>query len=242
MIHPHSTYRDNVLQFSGGKDSLATLYLLKPYWDQITVCWMNTGAAWPETIALMEQIKTIVPHFHEVRSDQPASIARDGWPVDVVSIRHAPVGHDFETGQKIKMRPYLLCCGENIFVPLMNHITENGFKLIIRGQRSGERMTNPIRSGHQEAGLTFWFPIEDWSEKQVFDFLIESGVPIPAHYEMTTTSLDCINCTAFWHEVGTHRWLKHRHPEQFEQVSATLKQLRDAIVSDLRYLDEEIEV
>jgi len=33
-----------VLQLSGGKDSLACLYLLKPKWDDLIVAWVNTGA------------------------------------------------------------------------------------------------------------------------------------------------------------------------------------------------------
>ena len=47
------------LQFSGGKDSLAVLYLCKEWWNKITVVWLNTGSAFPETIAQMEGIYSL---------------------------------------------------------------------------------------------------------------------------------------------------------------------------------------
>jgi 3'-phosphoadenosine 5'-phosphosulfate sulfotransferase (PAPS reductase)/FAD synthetase len=49
-----------VLQFSGGKDSLACLLLLRPWWDRLTVMWVNTGAAFPETLELMEAVRSRV--------------------------------------------------------------------------------------------------------------------------------------------------------------------------------------
>jgi len=38
---------ETVLQFSGGKDSLACLYLLKPRWHEIMVLWLSTPAVLP---------------------------------------------------------------------------------------------------------------------------------------------------------------------------------------------------
>ena len=49
------------LQLSGGRDSIACLYLLKPYWDRLTVYWLDTGAAFPETVSLMQQVRDKPP-------------------------------------------------------------------------------------------------------------------------------------------------------------------------------------
>lgn len=45
MKHIIDRHERVVLFFSGGKDSLTCLLLLRPYWDRLTVCWINTGAA-----------------------------------------------------------------------------------------------------------------------------------------------------------------------------------------------------
>jgi 3'-phosphoadenosine 5'-phosphosulfate sulfotransferase (PAPS reductase)/FAD synthetase len=76
-----------ILQFSGGADSLACLWLLREHWPRLTVVWVNTGDCFPETSELMRKVRELVPHFHEVRSDQPAQIRRWGYPVDVLPIR-----------------------------------------------------------------------------------------------------------------------------------------------------------
>ncbi len=38
------------LECSGGRDSLALVHLLRPELDRITVFWLNTGAAIPQTV------------------------------------------------------------------------------------------------------------------------------------------------------------------------------------------------
>ena len=48
------------LQVSGGRDSIACLYLMRPYWDRVTVYWLDTGAAYPETVSLMQRICDMV--------------------------------------------------------------------------------------------------------------------------------------------------------------------------------------
>ncbi len=52
-----------VLQFSGGKDSLACLHLLCPFWDRLTVMWSHRGDPYPEVQALVDEIRPLV---HEV--------------------------------------------------------------------------------------------------------------------------------------------------------------------------------
>ena len=58
------------LQISGGKDSLAVLHAMQPWWDRLCVFWTNPGNPFPETVALMEKIKAEVPFFGEVAGRQ----------------------------------------------------------------------------------------------------------------------------------------------------------------------------
>jgi phosphoadenosine phosphosulfate reductase len=50
-----------VLQFSGGKDSLASLQMVRDHWAKITVAWVNSGDVFPETIELMDTVRARVP-------------------------------------------------------------------------------------------------------------------------------------------------------------------------------------
>jgi 3'-phosphoadenosine 5'-phosphosulfate sulfotransferase (PAPS reductase)/FAD synthetase len=237
MLTEKNTPHNTVLQFSGGKDSLCLLNVMKPFWNQLTVLWVNTGAAYPETIALMERIRKMVPHFFELKTNQPESIKRSGYPVDVVPIRFSVPGHSFEPGDRIKIRPYLSCCGENIWWPLEAYCKEKGFTTVIRGQRHDERMRTPIPHGHVEDGVTYLFPIEQWTEGDVFHYLHKNDIEIPAHYAVTKTSLDCWSCTAFLHESGVHKWLKTKHPEKHKESQSRLRQIKAAIESEMAYLN-----
>ena len=44
-----------VLQFSGGKDSTALLYLARPHLDRITVLFADTGAVYPHVVRFIHE-------------------------------------------------------------------------------------------------------------------------------------------------------------------------------------------
>ena len=44
------------LELSGGKDSVACLYLLRHQLHKITVYWLNTGDAYPETLDVIHHL------------------------------------------------------------------------------------------------------------------------------------------------------------------------------------------
>ena len=83
---------DTALCFSGGKDSLACLYLNKYRWNDIYVVWVNTQAVYEEQYDYMMKWKKKLPHFVEVKSNQPLSIYENGWPVDIVPVTSMVTG------------------------------------------------------------------------------------------------------------------------------------------------------
>lgn len=218
------------LQFGGGKDSLACLYLLKPRWDEILVTWLNTGAAFPETQAQMEEIRALVPHFHEVRTDVWANIEHHGWPTDVLPVRNAFWGKATTGEAGIMMQSWFNCCHANFWTPLDQAMRALGIKTIIRGQRLSEDYKSPIRHGMTANGITYEFPLQDWSEQRVSDYLHEQGVEIPAHYEMTSKSLDCWNCTAYLDaKLDQLKYLEQMHPQKHTIVIDKLRRIRTAV-------------
>jgi 3'-phosphoadenosine 5'-phosphosulfate sulfotransferase (PAPS reductase)/FAD synthetase len=189
-----------VLQFSGGIDSLATLFLKRPEWENIVVMWCNTGAAYPETLELMRKVHELVPHFKEVVSNKPRWEENNGIAVDTVPEHKTHLGHIINsTNGPVYASPFR-CCAANIWAPMEAAAKELGATHIIRGQRSEEKRKAPIRSGHVDPnGITYEFPIEDWSKPRVFAYCEETCPHlIPDYYFMgEMTSHDCWDCIAY---------------------------------------------
>jgi phosphoadenosine phosphosulfate reductase len=222
------------LQFGGGKDSLACLHLLEECWDSILVAWLNTGAAFPETIELMKRIAAKVPHFLEVRTDVCADIDAFGWPVDVVPIGHTEFGW-LTTGRKtLKLRGWNDCCGANFWRPMHQAMVDRGVKTIIRGQRLAEHYKSPVRSGAVIGGIEHVFPLESWSEAEVFAFLRARNVEIPAYYAELHTSLDCWCCTAYLDAKAAQlHYMCKRHPERHAIVQKKLHEIAEVTAAAL---------
>jgi phosphoadenosine phosphosulfate reductase len=190
-----------VLQFSGGADSLATLYVKRPEWNDITVLWCNTGAAYPSTVTMMEKVRTIVPHFREVRSDKPAWEKLNGLAVDVVPERLTMIGAALqEVPPKQLFTSFIRCCAANIWAPLDIASRELGATVIIRGQRASDKLKAPIKSGHVDpSGIRYEFPIEDWSRDDVFKYCLGVCPELfPSYYlNNEDSSHDCWDCIAY---------------------------------------------
>lgn len=226
------------LQFGGGKDSLATLHLMRPHWDEILVMWLNTGAAFPETIEQMRDVAAMVPNFLEVRTDVHADIADRGWPVDVLPVANSPWGGAISGHEGIQLRPWIECCARNFWIPMNDAVRAHGITKVIRGQRTSEQYKSPIRSGTTVEGVEYVFPLEDWTEAEVFAYLKKIGVAPPAYYSEVKSSLDCWLCTAFLDvkdaQIG---YLATHHPEKHAVVSGKLREMHAAAIEALRPLE-----
>lgn len=221
-----------MLQFSGGKDSLACFYLLEPYWKILTVVWVNTGASFPETIKLCDFVKANVKEFIEIKSDQPAHTKAFGLPSDVVPIRASHVGRIIEPSSRIGIQSFLDCCSANLWVPMSIALRDLGVDAVIRGQKLSDKKKSTIKSGYVENGVTYLFPLEDWSDKDVVEYL---GERLPSHYEFMNTSLDCWSCTAYLSEnEGKQEYMEKHHPEWASKRLEMLKTIKTEVMEDLR--------
>ncbi len=220
----------DALQFSGGKDSLACLYLLRERWADPDFCvvWVNTGAAYPDVEDFIRSFSDRL-QLIEITSDQPGYIAEHGFPSDVVPIAYTDVGHHIGLRSPFKITDYISCCGANLWGPMNAAMTRLGVKTIYRGQRNDEARKAPIVDGHTENGVTYRFPIADWNEGQVFDYLREVGAPIPSYYETEKSSRDCWDCTAYLDENKER--IRNLPPEQRQVVTTRINMIRSAIES-----------
>lgn len=233
-LHRH---KNAVLQFSGGKDSLACLHILRPLWDRFTVLWMNTGDSFPETRDQMGDVARMVPHFLEVQSQQPAQHCRSGPPSDLVPAWTTEMGRLLDETISRRIQMPFACCNENIWAPMDQATRKLGATLIIRGQRTSEAKKSPIRSGFQAGELEALFPIEDWSADDVRSYLSSQNVDLPEHYAYFDSSLDCQHCTAYLSEnAGKFTYLRERHPKTYKAVQERLTYIRDAVLHEFGYL------
>ena len=226
------------LQISGGKDSIATLHWMRDWWSKVIVMWVNTGDAFPETVAQMREVRRTVPHFLEITSEQPRDIEDNGPPSDLLSSWDMPLGRQFEGGRDFKVQTPFSCCANNIWFPMAGACLRLGVTGIIRGQRKQERRKSPVTSGFVDGQFEYLFPIEDWTEGEVWAYLNEQNATAGLdHYRHFNSSLDCQRCTAYW-DKGKMRYLSAFHPETHLDVLKRLRYIERSVETEMRNLRE----
>jgi 3'-phosphoadenosine 5'-phosphosulfate sulfotransferase (PAPS reductase)/FAD synthetase len=222
------------LQFSGGKDSLACLHLCEPFWEELVVVWVNTGDAFPETIAQMKGVREMVPHFLEVCSDQPVFIHANGWPVDIVPVASSAFGKLIDWRSIPTLVAFPVCCGANIWQPMQDAIGGYGATLLIRGTKDCDQRRGPDKPGEIIEGVERCFPLWDLTDEGVWKLLAQLGPAPLQHYAWTETSLDCMHCTAYLDEnAGKMRYLEKFHPEVSVAVQDRLKLISRAVRKEM---------
>lgn len=226
------------LQLSGGRDSIACLYLMRPYWDKLTVYWLDTGAAYPETIAMMQQIREMVPNFAVIQGNQPNVIKEFGIPTDILPVSATPMAIT-GSGKGELMQDRYSCCVRSIMLPMHQRMIDDGITLIIRGQKNADRFKSTVRSGDVLDNIEFLFPIEDWDTRKVMRYLSDEGAPIPRFYEVLNTMPDCMNCSAWWEE-GASKYLRRYHYQQYLENQSRLDTINQAISEHIAAFNKEV--
>ena len=216
------------LQFSGGKDSSAVLYLLRPYWDRLTVYFVNSGDPMPETLEVIEQVRQMVPYFVEVQGRQPQVQAQLGWPSDIVTCGSTPFGRMMGHDEPALIDRYT-CCFHSLMQPMYERMKADGITLVIRGQKNDDDKKPPLRSSSTLDGFEFLYPIEDWTTEQVFDYCKQVGAQLPSFYEGGMPGgPDCMSCTA-WLEHKLPQYVQRYHPERYGNLMSRINTIAAVI-------------
>lgn len=222
------------LSFSAGKDSAACLWLLKPRWHEIDVVWCNPGDPYPETLEYMRDIKEMVPHFIEVRSDSRGWVREHGYPVDVLPIKRSRIGRVADATPGLMLQSAWDCCGANLWRPMQQFIKENSYTHVIRGQKNCDRLKSPVRSRDVIDGVTYLFPLEDWTDTDVLTYL--GGKVPPSYMRGRRTSLDCMRCTAYVEDASVED-LESISPDAAQEVRSVYAQLSADLGHALGFLN-----
>jgi 3'-phosphoadenosine 5'-phosphosulfate sulfotransferase (PAPS reductase)/FAD synthetase len=226
------------LAFSGGKDSLACVFLTRSYWDRITLYHVDTGDYLPEQREVIDTVEREMPYdFVRIQTDVASWISQHGLPSDLLPHTAHPFG--VLTGQaKTRLTSRHDCCFANQMWPLYARVREDGNTMLIRGTKAVDMPVLPVRDGDVDQGLEFFYPLQDWSDEQVFGYLRDCGVEVSRVYQHLDHGLSCATCPAWWNE-RRGAYLKQFHPELFAQYDARLQLIIDEIAEPLANLRRE---
>lgn len=226
-------------ELSGGKDSLASLHLLRAYWDRMVVYWLDTGDSLPEVREVIEALAEELPRFVRIQSSAHDVIAEHGLPTDILPASCTPIGIA-ATGRGVLMQDRYSCCFRTVMLPMHQRVTADGATLIIRGQKNSDGNKSTLRSGDEEHGIQYLFPVEDWDDAQVMAYLRENGIAYPKVYDHGLRSApDCMTCSGWW-EDGRAAYLKQHHPIAFKEYRARLNTISDAAAGHIADFNTEI--
>jgi phosphoadenosine phosphosulfate reductase len=221
------------LQFSGGKDSLACLHLLKPWWHRLIVIWANPGDPFPETVELVNEVSQNVAEFYTVSGN---CLDSPSLPVDLLPIRSSMLGMQLEPdGNQIALRSRYDCCWENFWLPMTQAVKRLNVDLLIRGQRNDEELRVPIPARAKDpSGAEIFLPIQHWTARDVKSYLADEGVSLPRFYETMDCSVDCMRCTAYLKDTrGKVEYLRKYHPHVAMDYESRLARVASALVPDI---------
>ncbi len=247
---PIDNHKRIAVAFSGGKDSLAVTYLLRPYWDRVTFYHCDAGDLLPETVEVVKHVEAMVPKFVRIETDSRSWMERFGLASDVVPVSCTPLGLTMSNGKGggVAVVDRHACCGANIWAPVHERLAADGITLAIRGTRRADYGWGVLAAASGVAGGStvtvdgreYWFPIHDWSTDQVFDYLRSVGAPIARYYEHNGQGPECACCPAYLDEERA-TYLKRYHPALADRYASNIRKIAAEISRPVGQLQTELE-
>jgi phosphoadenosine phosphosulfate reductase len=225
------------LSFSGGKDSLACVCLLRKALNRIRIYHVDTGDLLPEMRESVARVEAFAPDFVRIETRVIDWINQYGLPSDLVPHSSHIVGRMMGENRASIVSRYD-CCYSNLMLPLFERVKRDGCTLLIRGTKQVDMHRLPAGDGEIYQGVELYYPLLRWTNKQVFDYLAVEGVILPRVYEHVTNSPECARCSAWWGE-GRAEYLKKYHPGLWRDYDARLQIVIDEIAQPLANLRRE---
>lgn len=237
------------LQFSGGKDSLAVLYLLRDRLDSITVYFGDTGIVYPHMRRFVEatcrklgaRLKIVKPPV-----DILAFHATRGLPTDILPVEaSSEMRHLMKPTNTPLLQTSISCCSAMLWGPMQNAMREDGVTTVIRGSKACDVRVGVPDGYVDECGVTYKSPIWDWTDDDVFSYLKEVGAELPEHYAEVNNSFDCLLCTAFLNHDGAAEriaYTRKHYPELWPELAKRLNLVRSIIDTERQSIDDAFKV
>lgn len=233
-----SNFKRPALQFSGGKDSLCLLYLLREQLKDITVYRLSTGDEPPETLAVVDAVKGWIPNFVTVQTDSKSWRQVHGMPSDIVPARNHEIGIAYGMSS-LRLSGRFECCSANLMLPVHERMLADGVDCVIRGTKICD--TGKVPYEGESPWYMLLLPLRDWSHEQVFAYLKSVGAPHNPIYDLTkgASAPECLSCTAWWDD-GKSAYLKARHPKAYQEYRVNVQAILHSVKTCIEDLEEEL--
>lgn len=234
------------LLLSGGKDSLSCFYLCEPWWDKLTIVWVDTGRNLPEVEAIIADCASKCARAVRLSSDQRRFVAAHGYPSDLVVSDSTELGklirpQGMDVGPRVCDK--WLCCKTNIWDPIAKWMLETDCTAVIKGQKECDGYIGPSYElpGTKADGtpLEMCLPVFKWTDDDCRKFL--KGRGNSELLSLAHTSFDCWDCTGYWHGLpGRIEYLKAHHPQKAKKVIWLFTEMRRDMDRTMSVLDEQM--
>lgn len=212
--------------FSGGRDSLVLLDLLRPWRDRVTVLWVNTGLMFPHMIGFVRRAVEGW-RFVELASDVEGHIRAFGLPSGIVPTAHTLAGRYPPRAPQIQAWQW--CCTVNRSQPLIDYLRDHPeLTVMLHGQRQEDRVP---KGGSSVPGVSaeWQAPLWEWSTEAVMAYIAQHRIELPEQYALGAPhSLECIVCT-FVPDRGRLAYMRQRYPDHARLVEDAVRRIRTAV-------------
>lgn len=235
-----------LLQFSGGKDSLAVLHMCRPWADRITVVFGDTGDMFPHVVEFVRTtcaswgfpLEIVKP---EVLADE--YIAQCGLPVDVLPVwSHREAANYLPEDRKplVFLQTSFECCSTLLWKPVQDFVLSRDETLVLRGSKGTDKHVS-APDGTVELCTEYVSPLWEWTDGEVFKYLRDNNVELPLQYNHGCIhSLDCAKCTA-WGDTNSERqrveFTRGFYPRIYESLRDRIIAVRDETIRQLKTIE-----
>jgi 3'-phosphoadenosine 5'-phosphosulfate sulfotransferase (PAPS reductase)/FAD synthetase len=237
---PLDRHERGALQFSGGKDSLALVYLLRPYWNKLTIYHVDTGDLLPEVREIVDMVEGMVPDFRRIETDSTTFMHTFGLPTDLRPCSSTAIGLSLGLSKQ-RLVDRFDCCAFNLMKPMHDRMIADRVPLVIRGTKRADTARMAAESGDTSMGYELWLPLQDWSHDEVFEYLRSVDAPICRIYEHRVNSPECATCPA-WTDERRASYLKQFHPELYQLYRVKLRTVAAELAPWMEGYRSEMEI
>lgn len=237
---------EHAIQFSGGKDSLAVLYQMRPLLDRATVYFGDTGGVYPHMVEFVhDTCRRLGAKLRVVNPTVPLDIyhARFGLPSDIVPVE-ASVPMRLYNGRSGQMlQSNLSCCNTMLWQPMQQALIADGIKHVYRGSKACDGHVGVPDGFVDSHGITYHSPIWSWSDADVFTYLQQIDASLPEHHGDVDNSFDCLFCTAFLKNAGARERLEYtreHYPKEWPELKRRLSIVRAVVDSEREAIDDAL--
>jgi len=217
-----------LVQLSGGKDSVVTLFKARQLHEDVTALYNDMGDAYPHVTKYVVDLcnKWKVPLI----ISKPArsvldTVKEDGYPSDMLTIWASDQGGYFK-GLKdeplVKLQSGISCCTKHLYFPMLQATLNFKPDVVWRGSKvTDDHVTNGPEFDMFD--IPTFCPIWEMTDENVFEFAAENGIRLLHHYDFGVGhGLDCIRCTAWLNKTdhGRVAFTAQLHPEEFKDLKA----------------------